>query len=168
MRTISNDQAVLLLPSALIHNWKTRAWKISASLITNQIVLSVQLGLISRWQRLRCPEKDHSKWAVPHWRNGIFKGNLIDINIFVWDNPGIATSRRSLLSSAVSYDKSCELTHLSQVPHIGVNESGHHWFRYWRIAYSAPSHYLNNYWAIDKLYMNHTQSNICYQKPKST
>ena len=28
------------------------------------------------------------------------------------------------------------------VPHICVNESGQHWFRYWLIAYYSPSHYL--------------------------
>ena len=34
-------------------------------------------------------------------------------------------------------------THLPLVPHICVNESGQHWFRWWLVAYSAPSHYLN-------------------------
>ena len=35
------------------------------------------------------------------------------------------------------------LTHLPLVPHICVSESGQHWFRLWLVAYSAPSHYLN-------------------------
>ena len=35
------------------------------------------------------------------------------------------------------------LTHLPLVPHICVGESGQHWFKQRRIAYSAPSHYLN-------------------------
>ena len=34
------------------------------------------------------------------------------------------------------------------VPHICVNDSGQHWFRYWLVAYSAPSHYLNRCWVI--------------------
>ena len=34
------------------------------------------------------------------------------------------------------------LTHLSLVPHV----LGHHWFRQWLVAYSAPSHYLNQCW----------------------
>ena len=29
------------------------------------------------------------------------------------------------------------------MPHICVRESGQHWFRQWPVAYSAPSHYLN-------------------------
>ena len=41
-----------------------------------------------------------------------------------------------------------QLTHLPQVPHICVNELGQHWFRWWFVAFSAPSHYLNQYWVI--------------------
>ena len=37
----------------------------------------------------------------------------------------------------------CVLTPLPLVLHICVREWGQHWFRYWLIAYSAPSHYLN-------------------------
>ena len=40
------------------------------------------------------------------------------------------------------------LTHLPLVPHICVNESGQYWFRWWLVAYSAPSHYLNQCWGI--------------------
>ena len=35
------------------------------------------------------------------------------------------------------------LTHLPLVPHKCVSESGQHWFRWWIVAFSAPSHYLN-------------------------
>ena len=34
------------------------------------------------------------------------------------------------------------------VPQICVRESGQHWFRYWLVAYSAPSHYVNHFWFI--------------------
>ena len=37
----------------------------------------------------------------------------------------------------------CWLTHRPLVPHICVSESDQHWFRQWLVAYSAPSHYLN-------------------------
>ena len=40
------------------------------------------------------------------------------------------------------------LTHLPLVPYICVSESGQHWFRRWLLAYSAPSHYLNQCWVI--------------------
>ena len=32
--------------------------------------------------------------------------------------------------------------------HIGVIDLCHHWFRWWLVAYSAPSHYLNQCWNI--------------------
>ena len=41
-----------------------------------------------------------------------------------------------------------KLTHLLLVPHICVSESGQHWLRWWVVAYSAPSHYLNQCWVI--------------------
>ena len=34
------------------------------------------------------------------------------------------------------------------MPHICVSEQGQHWFRLWLVAYSAPSHYLNQCWII--------------------
>ena len=40
------------------------------------------------------------------------------------------------------------LTHLPLVPHICVSKPGQHYFRQWLIAYSAPSHYLNQCWII--------------------
>ena len=43
------------------------------------------------------------------------------------------------------------LTHLHLVPHMCVSESGQHWFRWWRVAYSAPSHYLSQCWVFVSL-----------------
>ena len=40
------------------------------------------------------------------------------------------------------------LTHWGRVTHICVIKLGHHWFRYWLVACSAPSHYLNQCWNI--------------------
>ena len=40
------------------------------------------------------------------------------------------------------------LTHVPLVPHIRVIESGLHSLRQWLVAYSAPSHYLNQRWFI--------------------
>ena len=34
------------------------------------------------------------------------------------------------------------------MPHICVSESNQHWFRQWLVAYSAPSHYLNQCWIV--------------------
>ena len=40
------------------------------------------------------------------------------------------------------------LTYLPLVPDICVRESGQHWFRWWLVACSAPSHYLNQCFVI--------------------
>ena len=40
------------------------------------------------------------------------------------------------------------LTHGGRVTHICVNILDHHWFRSWLVAWSAPSHYLNQCWDI--------------------
>ena len=34
------------------------------------------------------------------------------------------------------------------MPHICIRVWGQHWFRQWLVAYSAPSHYLNQCWVI--------------------
>ena len=50
------------------------------------------------------------------------------------------------------------------VPHLCVNELGQHWFGYLLAVYSAPSHYLKQWWVIvnwtprDKLQWNFNQS----------
>ena len=56
------------------------------------------------------------------------------------------------------------LTHLPLVPSICVNKLDQHWFRYRLVAYSAPSHYLYQYWVIvngilkNKLHWNLNQN----------
>ena len=40
------------------------------------------------------------------------------------------------------------LTNLPLVPHTFVCESGQHSFRWWFVAYLAPSYYLNQRWAF--------------------
>ena len=40
------------------------------------------------------------------------------------------------------------LTHWGRVTHICVSKLVHLWFRLWIVAYSAPSHYLNQWWQI--------------------
>ena len=55
-----------------------------------------------------------------------------------------------------------QLTHLPQVLHICVSESGQHWL--WLVAYSGPSHYLNQCWIIvnwtlmNKIQLNFNQN----------
>ena len=59
-------------------------------------------------------------------------------------------------------------THLPLVPDICVSESGQHWFRYGLVAYSAPSHYLNQFWILvnwtlrNKLRWNFNQNTKLY------
>ena len=40
------------------------------------------------------------------------------------------------------------LTHLPLVPPISISWSDGLWFRWWLVAYSAPSHYMNPCWVI--------------------
>ena len=40
------------------------------------------------------------------------------------------------------------LTHWGRVTHICVGKLNHHWFKWWLVAWSAPSHYLNQCWNI--------------------
>ena len=58
---------------------------------------------------------------------------------------GILVFRHTVLNKAweLGLVVSLRLTHLPLVPHICVSDSGQHWFRWWLVAYSAPSHYLN-------------------------
>ena len=52
-------------------------------------------------------------------------------------------------------------THFPLVPHICISESGQHWIRQWLVAYSAPSHYLNQCWVIvNWTLMNKLQQNF--------
>ena len=38
------------------------------------------------------------------------------------------------------------ISHWGRVMHIWVGNTGHHMFRWWLVACSAPSHYLNQCW----------------------
>ena len=49
------------------------------------------------------------------------------------------------------------LTHLPPVPHACAIESCWHWIRWWLVACSAPSYYLNQCWLI----VNWTPGNKC-------
>ena len=51
-------------------------------------------------------------------------------------------------SYARAWGEFFSLTHLPLVPHVCINESGQHCLRYWLVAYSASSHYLNQYWVL--------------------
>ena len=53
--------------------------------------------------------------------------------------------RSAWLALTLDWDR---LTHLPLVPHVCVSESHQHWLRLWLVAYSAPSHYLNQCWDI--------------------
>ena len=65
------------------------------------------------------------------------------------------------------------LTHLPLVPHVCVREQGQHWFRYWLVTCSVPSHYLHQCWLIvnwtlgNKLQWNfHKKEKVSFKKIK--
>ena len=56
---------------------------------------------------------------------------------------------------------SSNLTHWGRVRHICISNLPHHWFRWWLITFSEPSHYLNQYWfVIDWTSRNNFQWNL--------
>ena len=56
---------------------------------------------------------------------------------------------QGLICLRIARNLSCaHLTHWGGVTHICVVELGHHWFRWWLVACSASSHYLNQCWNI--------------------
>ena len=65
-------------------------------------------------------------------------------------------------------------THLPLVLHICASELGKHWFRQWLVAYSAPSHYLNqcqlitNWTHGNKLQWKFNQNTRLFIHKKST
>ena len=52
------------------------------------------------------------------------------------------------LNWAFDYYPKIGLPHWNQVAHICVSKLDHHWFRWWLVAWSAPSHYLKQWWYI--------------------
>ena len=56
--------------------------------------------------------------------------------------------RLGLLSAISTHNLQGTLTHLPLVPHLWLSESGQHWLKKWFVAYSAPTHYLNQCWVV--------------------
>ena len=52
------------------------------------------------------------------------------------------------------------------MPHIFVSKSGQHWFRWWLVAYLAPSHYLKQSWVIVKWTIRNKLQWTFYQNTK--
>ena len=79
----------------------------------------------------------------------------------------VCVSVRSVKCEVPLYDDTGSflgLTHLPLKPHICISESGQHWLRKWLVAFSAPSHYLNQclvivHWNLrNKLQWNFNQN----------
>ena len=100
-----------------------------------------------------------SKWTTTSWN--MLMDNKFEEQILTGSATGnscyhISTSHA--LNISCSFDPSVcliesrcmvtSLTHLPLVPHICVSGSVQHWFRQRLVAYSAPSHYLNQCWII--------------------
>ena len=44
--------------------------------------------------------------------------------------------------------KTSTVTHLPLALHVSVGESNQHWFKWWLVAYSSPTHYLEQCWVL--------------------
>ena len=72
-------------------------------------------------------------------QQGYVKAKYVYIPI---SNPGYDYSiQGNLLENAHKL-----LTLWGRMMHICFSELGHHWIRQWLVAFSAPSHYLNQWW----------------------
>ena len=71
----------------------------------------------------------------------------------------------NFLSKALIYF-TITLTHFPLVPHISVSESGQHLFRLWLVAFSAPSHYINQWWVVAKWTLRNKLQWNFYQNTK--
>ena len=71
---------------------------------------------------------------------------------FAWSLTNGAAFKKRRLKMSAKCQPFCliiiVLIHLPLVPHICVSELGQRWFRYWLVAYSALSHYLNQFWVV--------------------
>ena len=78
--------------------------------------------------------------------------------------------RPEMTATGVTWRCLNRLTHLPLVLHICVSKLGQHWFVQWLVAYSAPSHYLNQCWVIvnwtlrNKLQWNFNQNAKLFTK----
>ena len=60
----------------------------------------------------------------------------------------LVSKQRWVILNQTTYSMWNLLTYWGRVTHACVIELGHHCFRQWLVAFSAPSHYLNQYWLI--------------------
>ena len=59
------------------------------------------------------------------------------------------------------------ITHWGQVTHTRISKLEHIWFRYWLVAWSAPSHCLNQCWNIVNWTLGNTQMHLKMSPAKS-
>ena len=128
-----------------------------------------ELILVTPYGDVNCGQHWLRLWVVAWWHQAITWTN-VDISPVRCSGMHLRAISQEILqpwitkiSLRITYLKfnsnlpgASELTHLPLVLHVCVKELGHHWFRWWLVAYSAPSHYLNQCWLI----VNRTPGNI--------
>ena len=90
------------------------------------------------WERI--------SYFIPHFTRRVVTGPCLNCSQFMWVQGAPAQMTDILLSLSLNIQSAS--THLLSNAHTCFNESGRPWFRQWLVAYSAPSHYLNQYWVI--------------------
>ena len=93
-------------------------------------VLQSSFRTVIQWK------SDDKHWSWDKHAHIIFKWIFLNENLYI------------LIQIPPRYIPKSPLTHLPIVLHICVCESDQHRFRQWLVAYSAPSHYLNQCWII--------------------
>ena len=93
-------------------------------------VLQSSFRTVIQWK------SDDKHWSWDKHAHIIFKWIFLNKNLYI------------LIQIPPRYIPKGPLTHLPLVLHICVCESDQHRFRQWLVAYSAPSHNLNQCWII--------------------
>ena len=107
-----------------------------------------------RWSFFGQSESHQSKFSINTWIPYIYGAYKCNIRT-CFDFRQIYTNQFPTYDMNISFDSDIKswhmqttlfviaLTHLPLVQHICVSKSGQRWFRWWLVAYSAPSNYLN-------------------------
>ena len=87
---------------------------------------------------------------VVAWRHQAITWINVDLEI-IGIHPSAISQEVHKICCQTSPFKSKSFTHLPLMPHVRVSELAQNWFRWWLVACSATSHYLNQCWLFCQL-----------------
>ena len=82
-------------------------------------------------------------WLIVNW------AHMNNNQWYLYQNTNIMQSVQESpcwIRTIQAADRYAKINHWGWVTHIFATEQGRHWFRWWLVAQSASSHYLNQCW----------------------